>query len=105
MKDLVISAKFIRREILMLVLSLLLALAINVYAIIAFKTQWSELLTTWHITLLLALALYVLLIVPRICWAVLRRLFRPKHRTQTSGCGVGVEQLKSSSRYPFFPGE
>ncbi len=97
MKDLVISAKFIRREIPMLLLSILLALAINVYAIIAFKTQWIELLTTWHITLMLALGLYVLLIVPRLCWGVLRRSLKPKHGTQDSDRGVGVQQLKSTS--------
>jgi hypothetical protein len=78
MKDLVIPAKSIRRELLMLALSVLLAWVVNAGAIMAYKTQWIELLTTWRITLVLALVLYVVMMVPRVCWAVFRRWLRPK---------------------------
>jgi hypothetical protein len=78
MKDLVIRAKFIRREVVALLVCVALALVVNAVAIVAYKTQWSELLTAWHYTLALALALYALFILPRACWAVLRRLLRPK---------------------------
>jgi len=78
MKDLVIPAKFLRREVLVLLACVALALLINAAAIVAYKTQWSELLTAWRYTLALALALYALFFLPRLGWAVLRRLLHGK---------------------------
>ncbi len=75
MKDLLIPAKSIRREIRLLALCILLALLINAAAIIAYHTQWIELLTTWHITLAIACVLYVLSALLRLGWAGLHRLW------------------------------
>ena len=75
MKDVAIPAKFIRREIVVLAICLLLAWLLNGYAIYAHQTRWVELLTEWRLTLMWAVALYVLSALPRVCWAGLRRLF------------------------------
>jgi hypothetical protein len=77
MKDVVIPARTFQREALVLLLCVALALLVNACAIIAYKTQWSELLTAWRYTLALALVLYGALILPRLCWAGLRRLLKP----------------------------
>jgi len=62
---------------------LLLALAINVVAIIAYRTHWIELLTTWPVTLGLALGLYVVAAVLRLSWAGGRWLVRSSKRSQS----------------------
>jgi hypothetical protein len=54
---------------------LLAALGLNIYAIAAYKTQWSELYTTWNITLAIAVAVYLLIAALRIVVALLRWLF------------------------------
>ena len=83
MKDVVIQARTIRREIMVLAICLLLALAINVVAIIAYRTHWIELLTTWRVTLGLALGLYVVAAVLRLGWAGVRWLLRSTRRSQS----------------------
>jgi hypothetical protein len=80
MKDLVVPAKSIRREIRLLAGCLLLALLTNVGAIIAYEGRWIELLTTWRVTLVLALGFYGLFALPRLCWVGLRRLFHRAER-------------------------
>jgi hypothetical protein len=60
MKDVVISRKRIERESLIFIGCFLAALGVNVYAIIRFKTEWKELITTLHITLAIALLFFVL---------------------------------------------
>ena len=77
MKDLVISAKAIQRELLAAGICLLLALLVNVAAIVAYDTHWIELLTTFHLTLLLALLLYLVSAVLRLLWAGVRKLMAP----------------------------
>jgi hypothetical protein len=84
MKDLIIPAKLIRREINWLAFGIVLAFLVNVGAILAFKTQWNELLITWPITLALAGIVYALLILPRLCWAGLCRLLRRPDRPPLS---------------------
>ncbi len=83
MKDLVISARAIRRELAAAGICLLLALLVNVGAIVAYRTHWIELLTTVHLTLLLALLLYGVSAVLRLLWAGMRRLVAPGARRIT----------------------
>ena len=80
MRDIVVPAKSIRRELLVLALCLPLALLINVAAIIAYRTRWIELLTTWRVTLGLALGLYVLAAALRLGRAGLWRLLNGSRR-------------------------
>ena len=78
MKDVLISGRRIARELLVFAVSFLVALAINAYSIAKYKTQWSELLTTLHITLILAAVIYVLLGLVRFLVCGIARLFRRK---------------------------
>ncbi len=61
MKDIVISAQRVIRELLIFIGCILAALVVNIYSIVHFKTQWTELFTTLHITLALALFFFAVL--------------------------------------------
>jgi len=76
MKDLVIPARVIAREIRIAVACVLLAFGLNAYAILRFKTSWSELLTTLPVTLAVALVVYGLLAFVRALIAGVRCLVR-----------------------------
>ncbi len=76
MKDIVITAKRIRRELWMLSGCVILALAVNAGAILAYKTRWIELLTTWHITGAIALGIYCVTGLFRLAVCGARRLLR-----------------------------
>ena len=66
MKDIVIGQARIKREILALSICFVAAVLINVYAIATRGTEWSELLSQLHITLAVAVFLYVVLGVIRL---------------------------------------
>lgn len=86
MRDIVIRVRSIRRELVVLAACVLLALLINAAAIVAYGTRWIELLTTLHITLLLALGLYVASGALRLGWLGVRSVVRPaRHRAGTGG--------------------
>ncbi len=61
MKDVVIKGLVIKRELWFLLGSIILALLLNVYSIVKFNTEWSELYTTFHITLLFGLVIYLII--------------------------------------------
>ncbi len=84
MRDIVIRGRSMRRELVVLAACVLLALLINAAAIVLYGTRWIELLTTVHITLMLALGLYVVAGVLRLGWLGLRSVFRlGRHRVGT----------------------
>ncbi len=85
MRDIVIPARSIRRELVVAAACVLLALLINAAAIVIYGTRWIELLTTLHITLLLALGLYVLAGAVRLVWFGLLSFFRPGRRRAGAG--------------------
>ena len=62
MKDITITAKRLRIELKWLLISLALAIILNVYSIIKYNTSWSELITSLHLVVLMSLILYVLLL-------------------------------------------
>lgn len=78
MKDVLISGRRMNREIMIFIGCFVIAFALNIYSIIKYKTAWSELLTTLHITLLLAIVIYVLFGLLRLILCGLSRLFRRK---------------------------
>ena len=78
MRDIVISQQRIRRELQIFIVCILVALAVNVYSIVHFKTHWTELFTTFHITLAVAAALFVLLALLRGIAFCSRRILRRK---------------------------
>jgi len=66
MKDLVIKGKWIRRELIILSILLLIAVIINIIGIVQHNTKWIELLSQLHVVVLLTIILYVLLWVIRL---------------------------------------
>lgn len=69
MKDIVIKGFVIKRELWILLGSVILAFLLNVYSILKFNTNWSELYSTIHITLLFGFVIYAVV-------GLLRLIFR-----------------------------
>ena len=78
MNDIVISWQRIARELWIYAGCVLAALCVNVYAIIHFHTLWKELITTFHITLTVALIFYGVLALLRVLIYGWRRISRRK---------------------------
>lgn len=66
MKDTIITSKRKKIELILFISCFVIANLINIYAIIHFGTPWSEMFTKIHITILIAIGLYVLLTILRI---------------------------------------
>jgi putative effector of murein hydrolase len=78
MKDVLISGRRLARELRIFLGCFVFALALNIYSIHEYNTQWKELLTTLHITLAVAIVVYVLLAILRFVICGVSRLFRRK---------------------------
>jgi hypothetical protein len=78
MKDLVISNRRIIRELRVLLICFVIALLINAGAIVFYKTEWKELLTTLPMTAVVVLALYGLSVVFRLIVRGIAILLRRK---------------------------
>lgn len=78
MKDLVITGRRIAHELWIFAGCFAAALCVNVYAIIRFKTEWKELITTLHITLGLAAVFFGILALLRILVFSVRRILQRK---------------------------
>jgi len=75
MKDLVIKGDSIRREIKVLIVCVLVAFILNVISIIVYDTQWLELVTTLHYTVLLGIAIYAALGILRLLIWAIKKIF------------------------------
>ena len=78
MKDIVLRQARIKRELLVLSICFVAAVLINVYAIATRGTEWSELLSQLHITLAVAVFLYLDLGVIRLVFFGIRRLVKSR---------------------------
>jgi hypothetical protein len=58
LKDIIVKRAQFVRELKIFGLCVLLALGINFLSILYFKTQWRELITTLHVTLILGFIFY-----------------------------------------------
>jgi len=74
MKDTIITARQKKREILTYVVCLLLAFALNVFAIVRYGTSWSELWTQLPWVVLWGTSLWLLWVVLRWIWSGILRL-------------------------------
>ena len=79
MRDIVIPSMVIKRELIILVLSLVSAFLLNVYSIIKYGTSWKELYSQVHVVLGVALLIYVLVFLFRIIISPVFRFFTKKH--------------------------
>lgn len=80
MRDIVITARRLRLELLILLTSFVLAELVNVYAIVTYGTAWSELITKIGFVLILAAVIYILHWIIRIiillCLHTVRKMAR-----------------------------
>ena len=60
MRDIILKAEWIKRELSIFVVCLILAIALNIYSIIKYKTNWIELITMLHVTILLTIVFYII---------------------------------------------
>ncbi len=74
MRQITLSLPDLKKEALIAGGCLLLAFALNVYAIIAFKTPWSELITALFWVLAIAAVLYLTLAGLRLCRVIIVNL-------------------------------
>jgi len=65
MKDIIITGKRIKTELLMLLYCYIAANLVNVFSIIYYKTQWIELLTWQRFILFIAFLFYVVTVIVR----------------------------------------
>jgi hypothetical protein len=59
MKDLVIKGSVLKRELRIFLGCLCFAVILNIYSIIKYKTDWSELIGQLHIVILLSIFIYI----------------------------------------------
>ena len=71
MKDILISVKRQKREIVYILGSILMAVCVNIYAIISYDTEFKELYTQWFTTLVVAVAIYLVITFFRVMYWVL----------------------------------
>jgi hypothetical protein len=76
MKNIIITPRQIKRVIAVAISSLVIAFALNVYAIIKYQTHWNELYTQIGYVLLLAVFIYFIIIILRACGNLLFRLVK-----------------------------
>ena len=74
MKDTVITAAVKRRELWILLTCFIVANVVNITTIICYSTPWYEVFTQLGYVVALSVLLYVLTIVVRVVWFVVRRL-------------------------------
>ena len=74
MKDTVIKAAVKRRELWILLTCFIVANVVNITTIICYSTPWYEVFTQLGYVVALSVLLYVLTIVVRVVWFVVRRL-------------------------------
>ena len=74
MKDLVISARRIRREIRFAAAAFIVAFLTNLYAVVRFDRPWYELFTQMGYVVVITAGVYLLLWVPRPLAALVSRM-------------------------------
>lgn len=74
MKDIKISAKRQKQELLTLLVCIVIAELLNVYAIIAYDGKWSQLITSIGYVLVFGLLLYLSWTALRIAWSILKNV-------------------------------
>lgn len=71
MKDLTITAKQIRRELILLLVCFVIAEGVNIFSMVKYETPWTEFFTQIGFVLIITAALYIILIAVRVLiWLV-----------------------------------
>ncbi|MGM0532332.1 MAG: hypothetical protein ACQER7_13385 [Bacteroidota bacterium] len=79
MKDSVISAKAKKRELTIFIILLIASFIANIISIMAYNTDWIEVVSALHYVLLFAIVLYIIQgIIRLIIWGIRRLVSRQK---------------------------
>lgn len=65
MKDIIIKNSTLKREIIIWIISLVIAIAINIYAILKYNASWTELLTQIPVMILISVLIYFVTLIAR----------------------------------------
>jgi len=84
MKDFIIKGKTFERELKVLLGCAVFAYLLNIYGIIKNDTSWAELITMLHYVVRLAIAVYVLLWLPRLLIKLIRLLYKSRRSGESS---------------------
>lgn len=79
MKDLVISGKRVKTELLIALGCFICAVLINIICIIVYHSQWHEIFTQIGFTVLVAIVLYVLLLLIRLLVLLCKKIFAKRN--------------------------
>ena len=79
MKDLIIKGFFLKREIKIYLICLVIAVIIHVSAILFYKTNWMELLTAFYYTFFISLLFYLIVCCARLIWTISGLIVRKKN--------------------------
>ncbi|PKQ64249.1 hypothetical protein BZG02_05350 [Labilibaculum filiforme] len=66
MKDIVKKKAVLKRELIIFIVALIIAFALNMYSIIAYQTPWTELITSLGFVVIFALLFYLVALVVRL---------------------------------------
>ena len=91
MKAIVLTRRRQITELCILCICLIIAFALNVWAIISYDAPWSELYSTFFYVLIFALALYALTVLLRLCFYGIRSVVR--HTTKKTSKQTAAEAV------------
>lgn len=80
MKDLVISGKKVKKELMIALGCFICAVLINIICIIVYHSQWHEVFSQIGFTVFVAVVLYVLLLIIRLLVLACRKLFSKRNK-------------------------
>lgn len=80
MKDLVISGKRVKTELLIALGCFIGAVLINIICIIVYHSQWHEVFSQIGFTVFVAVVLYVLLLIVRLLVLACRKIFSKRNK-------------------------
>jgi len=75
MKDLVISSKRLKKEILIIAICFIVASIINIISVIIYKTPWYEIFTQIGYVLVITLVIYFMVILIRAIVLLIKKMF------------------------------
>ena len=78
MKDIVIPGKRIKQELRILAITIGIAVVLNLFSIIKFKTNWVELVSQLHVVIALGIAIYILVFLLRLIFHPILSRFQKK---------------------------
>ncbi|NLD22017.1 MAG: hypothetical protein GX664_06025 [Bacteroidales bacterium] len=78
MKDLVISSKRVKTELMIALACFICAVLTNIVCIIVYQTPWHEVFSQIGFTVLVSIIFYVLVLIGRLLYLAIKKIFSSK---------------------------